>query len=90
MRIQGNVLGWISLHTAILGFCIPVLASLILGERLCYPAMNVLFSIVFVGSELGALVMGVLGRRSRPGQAGIALSGVLLLVFLVEGIGSLL
>ncbi len=90
-RDSRKALGIISLCTAIFGILATALqygvCTLLstLGIAWAWELPYTILLIVFAGSELAALVMGIVGWRSRRGKTGVTISAILLLLVFVIG-----
>jgi hypothetical protein len=99
MRIDRRWLGWVSIATACLGVVVPgglffLIVDLLPSTRVTASAVQLWFAffciLLAVVTELGAVEMAIMGRRTVTGKVAIVFSGLLaatalgLMVFAID------
>jgi hypothetical protein len=100
-----NILGYTSILIGVPGVVLPLLITFVDSlEQYLTVAMHIeflanddwlswdllVYPILFLPTNIIAFVMGILARRSLPGKAGIAISGVGLLMPIGAGLAVLM
>ena len=78
-------IGTVSLWASILGIVVPILIALLVHMFVKEDprAYHKLCGLLFAGTQLVALVTGIIGRRSPSGKAGLGVSAVCIVVIAV-------